>query len=78
MSTLKEFIAVTSIYDGKKALIRAACIEAVIDNAAVTNDFAGRRCITKPDCRTVKHSGNDLDVIESLEEICDMMYQAEL
>lgn len=30
---LKEFIEVTSIYDGKKALIRAACIDAVIDNA---------------------------------------------
>lgn len=29
----KEFIEVTSIYDGKKAAIRAACIDSVVDNA---------------------------------------------
>lgn len=33
MEKLKEFIEVTSQYDGKKALIRAATIEAVTDNA---------------------------------------------
>lgn len=75
---LKEFIEVTSIYDGKKALIRAACIDAVVDNAAETECFAdGRRCV-KPACRTIKYSGATLDVIESIEEIGNMIYQAEL
>lgn len=36
---LKEFIEVTSIYDGKKARIRAACIDAVIDNAEEVEKF---------------------------------------
>ena len=75
---LKEFIEVTSIYDGKKALIRAACIEAVIDDAAVCEDFAGRRCVTKPDCRTIKFSGTVFEAMESLDEISNMIYKAEL
>lgn len=76
--SLKEFIEVTSIYDGKKALIRAACIEAVIDNAAATENFACGRCIVKPACRTIRYSGATLDVIESVEDISNMIYQAEL
>lgn len=75
---LKEFIEVTSIYDGKKALIRAACTEAVIDNAAVCDDFAGRRCVTKPDCRAVKFDGTVFEAVESMEEISEMIYNAEL
>lgn len=78
MKQLKEFIEVTSIYDGKKALIRAACIDAVIDNAAEVKDFNGRPLMVKPAYRTVNFSGGSLDVAESLEEISEMIYSAEL
>ena len=37
---LKEFIEVTSIYDGRKAAIRAACIDAVVDNAPEHEQYA--------------------------------------
>ena len=36
---LKEFIEVTSIYDGKKAAIRAACIDSIVDNERVTESY---------------------------------------
>lgn len=73
MNNLKEFIEVTSIYDGKKALIRAACIDAVIDNAAEKLDFG-----IKPECRRINYSGSYLEVSESYEEISEMIYNAEL
>lgn len=74
---LKEFIEVTSIYDGKKAIIRAACIDAVVDNAAETANFAGHNVMVKPPCTTIKYSGTSIDVMESLEDISNMIYQAE-
>ena len=73
MSNLKEFIEVTSIYDGRKAAIRASCIDSVIDNAAEKQDFG-----MKPECRRINYSGGYLDVSESYEEICGMIYSAEL
>ena len=76
---LKEFIEVTSIYDGKKALIRATCIDAIVDNAAEVESFAeGCNCIVKPACRTIRYSGVKIDVIENIDEISNMIYQAEL
>ena len=70
---LKEFIEVTSLYDGKKASIRAASIDAVLDNAQEKQEYG-----VKPACRTINYAGNQLDVIESYEDICNMIYQAEL
>lgn len=73
MEKLKEFIEVTALYDGKKACIRAACIEGVTDNAEVnsgeTLSFA---------CRTIYYSGHSINVTESYDEICDMIWSAEL
>lgn len=70
---LKEFIEVTSIYDGKKAVIRAACIDSVIDNAPEKRDFG-----VKPPHRTIIYSGTHFDCIEEYDDICNMIYQAEL
>lgn len=70
---LKEFIEVTSIYDGRKAAIRAACIDSVVDNAAEKQDFG-----VKPECRRVNFGGSYLDVSESYEDICAMIYKAEI
>lgn len=73
MKNLKEFIEVTAMYDGKKAAIRAACIESVVDNAEERNGTN-----VKFACRTIHYSGNSIDVTESYEEICDMIYNAEM
>jgi len=73
MSKLKEFIEVTSIDDGKKSLIRASSIDAVHDNDAENGDFG-----IMPAHRRIVYSGRCLDVLETIEEICEMIYQAEL
>lgn len=73
MSNLKEFIEVTSIYDGRKALVRASCIDSVVDNDEEKEDFG-----VKPSCRRIVYSGIFLDVSESLEEISERIYNAEL
>ena len=73
MNHLKEFIEVTSLYDGKKACIRAASIDAVLDNVPEKQDYG-----MKPACRTINYAGHNLDVIESYDDICEMIYQAEL
>ena len=73
MEKLNGFIEVTSQYDGKKALIRAATIEAVTDNAEDKNGESIRLA-----CRTIFYAGHTINVIESYDEIADMIYQAEL
>lgn len=75
---MKDFIELTSIYDGRKCCVRAVLIEAVIDNAPETATFAGEELTVKPSCRTVQFSGSSIDVMESYDEICSMIYSAEL
>ena len=73
MSVLKEFIYVTSVIDGRKSMIRAACIDSVVDNAEERQDYG-----VKPEHRRINFGGSYLDVSESMDEICDMIYKAEL
>lgn len=73
MENLKEFIEVTAQYDGRKACIRAACIEAVTDNAEERN---GERVTMES--RTIYYAGHTLNVTESYDEIIDMIYNAEI
>jgi len=54
-----------------------AGIDAVVDNAAETANFAGHNVMVKPPCTTIKYSGTSIDVMESLEDISNMIYQAE-
>lgn len=75
---LKEFIEVTSVYDGKKAVIRAAIIDAVVDNTPESEHYADGRYMVKPACRTIRYAGATFDCLESYEDICDMIYKAEL
>ena len=70
---MKRFIEVTSLYDGKKALIRTDSIISVLDNAPESIAYG-----KKPACRTINYSGNSLDVAETLEEISDMIWESEL
>ena len=71
--TLKEFIEVTSICDGKRACIRAALIESVEENAEEK-----RGDMRKYECRTIFYAGHAIDVIEEYDDILDMIYKAEM
>lgn len=73
MRKLNGFIEVTALINGKKAIIRAESIMAVYDNAEEQVEYG-----VKPPHRCIIHSGMSLDVVESLDEICDMIYSAEL
>ena len=69
----KEFIEVTAQYDGKKAIIRVACIEGVTDNAEQKDGETIRLA-----SRTIFYAGRSINVIESYDELLDMIWNAEL
>jgi hypothetical protein len=69
----KEFIEVTAQYDGKKAIIRVACIEGVTDNAEQKNGETISMA-----SRTIYYAGRSINVIESYDELLDMIWNAEL
>jgi hypothetical protein len=73
MENLKEFIEVTAQYDGRKACIRAACIEGVTDNAEDRNGESVRL-----ESRTIFYAGRSINVTESYDDIIDMIYRAEM
>ena len=73
MRNLKGFIEVTALIDGRKALIRAESIMAVYDNGDEQMDYG-----VKPSHRCIIHSGTTLDVVETIDEIADMIWNAEL
>lgn len=70
---MHDFIEVTSLYDGKKACIRASLIESVTDNAEVDKGES----IDKA-CRTIYYAGHSINVVESYDDIKDMIFKAEL
>lgn len=72
MKRLKDFIEVTSLYDGRKAVIRAESIEAVLDNSEERDGYG-----MKPAHRRIIFGVESLDVVESFDEILDMMWDAE-
>ena len=67
------FIEVTALADDRKALIRAESIMAVYDNGEEDVEYG-----TKPEHRVIVTTCMSLDVVETLEEISDMIYRAEL
>lgn len=69
----KEFIEVTAQYDGRKAIIRSACIEAVTDNAEQKDGETIRL-----ESRTIYYSGHTINVLESYDDILNMIWNAEL
>ena len=73
MRKLKDFVEVTALYDGKRSLIRSESIIAVHDNADQDVDYG-----VKPEHRTIEYTGGSIDVIETLDDIIDMIYNAEL
>lgn len=73
MNKPKEFIEVTAQYDGCKALIRASLIESVTDNAEDRNGES-----VKFASRTIFYAGRSINVTESLDEVMDKIWEAEL
>lgn len=73
MDNLKEFIEVTAQYDGRKACIRAACIEGVTDNAEDRNGEQVRM-----ESRTIFYAGRSINVTESYDDIIAMIYRVEM
>ena len=73
MELIKEFIEVTAQYDSRKACIRASLIEGVTDNAEQRD---GEKVLLES--RTIYYAGHSINVIESYDEIVEMIYHAEL
>ncbi len=73
MDKLREFIELHAMYDGKRACIRAASIDSVLENAEEVDGG----CMKKA-CRTVNYSGHSIDVVESYDSIIDMIWEAEM
>lgn len=73
MNVPKEFICVTAQYDNRPALIRVGCIEAVTDNAEVKNGET-----VSFECRTINYSGRSINVTDTLEDIMNKIWDAEL
>ena len=71
MSGLRDFIVVTALRDGRRSLIRADSIVAVHDNAEEELQYG-----VKPSYRTIDYSGDSIDVVETLDEISEMIYNA--
>ena len=69
----KEFIEFTSWYDGLRICLRASLVEGVAENGE-ERSVEG----VKPPCCTVWYAGHACDVLESYEDIMDMIYKAEL
>ena len=68
------FIEVTTLIDGKKALIRTDAIDAVYENGPKNVDYG-----QKPPCTSIDYDeAKSVDVIDSFEDVCTKMWQSEL
>lgn len=70
---MSNFIEVTCLLDGEKALIRTECIEAIYDNPETQLSWG-----VKPRFTTIEYGGHSIDVVESYEEVKNKMWRAEL
>lgn len=70
----KDFIELTQLYDGRRIAIRAACVEAVIENGLESQGCG----MVKPACVTVYYNGTKVDVTEGFDTVCGLIFNAEL
>lgn len=73
MNISKEFIKVTAQYDNMPAYIRSNTIESVLDNAEQKDGEQIRFA-----CRTINYSGRSINVVESIDEIMNQIWESEL
>ena len=78
MDKLHGFVELTSVYDGRKGMINAEEVLAVLDNAAETESFNGDVVETFPEHRLVVFNGGSFEATESYEEILELLYMAKL
>ena len=71
MSGLRDFIVVTALSDGRRSIVRADSIVAVHDIGEEEYSYG-----VKPSYRTIDYSGGSIDVVETLDEISEMIYNA--
>lgn len=69
----KDFIEVTCLNDGKKALIRTDLITAVYEYGEGKNNYG-----IKPAHVEIDYSDKSIDVLESFEEVSTKIWNAEL
>ncbi len=70
----KDFIEVHALVDGCICAIRSECIESV----GSYNEERGVCGAVKPAHTEINYSGHSLDVVESYEEVMNMIWKAEL
>ena len=70
---LKDFVRVTSLVDGKRCLIRSACIQAVYEYGEESQPYG-----KKPSHVSIEYDNGSVDVVETFDEVCAMIYNAEL
>lgn len=74
MAKSKDFIEVHALIDGCICAIRSECIESV----ASYNEEKGEYGAVKPAHTEINYSGHSIDVVESYEEVMNMIWNAEL
>ena len=74
MANSKDFIEVHALVDGCICAIRSECIESV----EAYNEEKGEYGAVKPAHTDINYSGNCLSVVESYEEVMNMIWNAEL
>lgn len=70
----KDFIEVHALIDGCVCAIRSECIESVESY----NEEKGEYGAVKPAHTEINYGGHSLDVVESYEEVMNMIWNAEL
>ena len=70
----KEFIEVHALIDGCVCAVRADCIEGVYSYKEEKGEYGA----VKPAHTEINYSGHKLEVVESYEEIMNMIWKAEL
>ena len=74
MASSKDFIEVHALIDGCICAIRSECIESVESY----NEEKGAYGAIKPAHTEIYYSGHSLEVVESYEEVMNMIWNAEL
>lgn len=70
----KDFIEVHALIDGCVCAIRSDCIESV----EAYNEEKGEYGAVKPAHTDINYSGHCLSVVESYEEVMNMIWKSEL
>ena len=74
MASSKDFIEVHALIDGCVCAIRSECIESVESYKEEKGEYGA----VKPAHTEIYYSGHCLEVVESYDEVMNMIWKAEL